>query len=249
MFNDLNNPNASGHAAVDDIFAETDKTNQNSMPSDIETHRVGLANNGSVAPLVSNTLSENMVETQGGKKNYLRIVIIVVIVIAILGGAYFTYSQFFAPSTQEIIATTTPKVEKKAVESPLAPKTEDTGFVPVIPEADQTPAVESTTSETDIIPNTDVPTTEDINTPSVDLAVDSDSDGLTDAEEKIAGTNSNVIDTDNDGLSDYEEVKIYLTNSLAADTDGDSYLDGAEVKGGYDPNVKGGKLPGNTPKN
>lgn len=46
----------------------------------------------------------------------------------------------------------------------------------------------------------------------VNLALDSDHDGLTDAEEKTYGTNPNI-----------------------ADTDGDGYSDGIEVKSGYDP--------------
>jgi hypothetical protein len=88
--------------------------------------------------------------------------------------------------------------------------------------------------------NTPVTTTTTIK----NVPVDSDSDGLTDEEELVAGTNINLIDTDNDGLSDYEEVKIYKTNPLVADTDGDKYSDGQEVRGGYNPNGSG-KMPGN----
>ena len=47
-----------------------------------------------------------------------------------------------------------------------------------------------------------------------------------------------AIDSDNDGLTDAEE-KIYGTNPFNPDTDGDGYLDGAEVKGGYNPNGPG----------
>jgi len=39
-------------------------------------------------------------------------------------------------------------------------------------------------------------------------AVDTDGDGLTDAQEEFLGTNPNVVDTDNDGYSDYEEYLI-----------------------------------------
>lgn len=68
---------------------------------------------------------------------------------------------------------------------------------------------------------------------------DRDSDGLSDQEEKQAGTNPNVVDTDGDGLSDYEEVKIYQTNPLKKDSDGDGQTDGAEVKAGTNPNGPG----------
>ena len=74
---------------------------------------------------------------------------------------------------------------------------------------------------------------------AVPVTVDSDSDGLTDAEEITAGTNPMEVDTDKDELFDYDEVKVYLTNPLLADTDGDSYLDGAEVKSGFDPKGPG----------
>lgn len=69
--------------------------------------------------------------------------------------------------------------------------------------------------------------------------VDSDGDGLTDAEEIQAGTDPTNPDTDNDGLGDREEVQTYGTDPLDADTDGDTYLDGGEVAGGYNPNGPG----------
>ncbi|MFA6533931.1 MAG: hypothetical protein WCT37_02030 [Patescibacteria group bacterium] len=77
-----------------------------------------------------------------------------------------------------------------------------------------------------------------INEP-VAAPLDSDSDGLTDADEIKYGTNPYLPDTDLDGLFDKEEIEIYKTNPLNADTDGDSYQDGAEVKGGYNPNGPG----------
>lgn len=69
--------------------------------------------------------------------------------------------------------------------------------------------------------------------------IDSDNDGLTDAEEKVLGTNPNNPDTDGDGLFDGEEVKVYHTDPLNPDTDGDGFKDGAEVKAGYDPKGPG----------
>ena len=65
--------------------------------------------------------------------------------------------------------------------------------------------------------------------------LDSDHDGLTNAEERDLGTNINSLDTDQDGLFDKEEVKIYLTDPLNPDTDNDGILDGQEVKMGKDP--------------
>lgn len=43
-----------------------------------------------------------------------------------------------------------------------------------------------------------------------------------------------VLDSDKDGLTDAEE-KLYGTDSKKSDSDGDGYSDGVEVKSGYDP--------------
>lgn len=75
--------------------------------------------------------------------------------------------------------------------------------------------------------------------PAPEDTLDSDGDGLTDAEERRLGTNPLSADSDNDGLGDREEVKLYGTDPLDPDTDGDGFLDGAEVEAGYDPKGPG----------
>lgn len=64
---------------------------------------------------------------------------------------------------------------------------------------------------------------------ATDGPLDSDGDGLTDAEESQYGTDHLDPDTDNDGLKDGEEVKTYKTDPLNPDTDYDMLKDGAEV--------------------
>jgi len=60
--------------------------------------------------------------------------------------------------------------------------------------------------------------------------LDSDHDGLTDAEERdIYHTDPYNPDTDGDGLSDYDEVKKYHTDPLKADSDGDGLNDKEEI--------------------
>jgi len=59
--------------------------------------------------------------------------------------------------------------------------------------------------------------------------VDSDGDGLTDAEEAVYRTDPQNPDTDSDGLNDYDEVKVYDTDPLNPDTDYDMLKDGEEV--------------------
>ncbi|HEY0240854.1 MAG TPA: hypothetical protein VGC37_19655, partial [Friedmanniella sp.] len=54
-----------------------------------------------------------------------------------------------------------------------------------------------------------------------DSDVDSDGDGLTDAFEKLAGTDPHSTDTDHDGLTDTYEATVSHTDPLDADTDHD----------------------------
>ncbi|WP_244981472.1 adventurous gliding motility protein AgmC [Corallococcus exercitus] len=60
--------------------------------------------------------------------------------------------------------------------------------------------------------------------------VDSDNDGLTDAEEVVLGTNPNNPDTDGDGIPDGIEVKVGGTDPLDDDSDDDGITDGNEDK-------------------
>ena len=61
-------------------------------------------------------------------------------------------------------------------------------------------------------------------------AIDTDGDGLTDAEEAVLGTDPRNPDTDGDRLTDYEEARIYFTDPLNPDTDYDGLSDGDEVQ-------------------
>lgn len=69
--------------------------------------------------------------------------------------------------------------------------------------------------------------------------LDSDHDGLSDAEERVLGTDPFNPDTDGDGLTDYDEVKVFGTDPKNPDTDGDGYKDGDEVAHGYNPKGPG----------
>ncbi|MGB7983470.1 MAG: hypothetical protein WCF36_22045 [Candidatus Nanopelagicales bacterium] len=69
---------------------------------------------------------------------------------------------------------------------------------------------------------------------------DTDSDGLTDAFEKLAGTDPTKADTDSDGLSDGHEAVVSHTDPLANDTDDDGVADAQELSLGTDA----GRLPG-----
>ncbi|MEN9677948.1 MAG: hypothetical protein RIS76_3844, partial [Verrucomicrobiota bacterium] len=66
---------------------------------------------------------------------------------------------------------------------------------------------------------------------------DTDGDGLTDGEERTAGSNPLVADTDRDGVSDGDEVHgTPVTSPLLADSDADGFSDLLERRYGSDPN-------------
>ncbi|HJQ04930.1 MAG TPA: binary toxin-like calcium binding domain-containing protein [Nocardioides sp.] len=65
--------------------------------------------------------------------------------------------------------------------------------------------------------------------PADDVTTDSDSDGLTDSQEQVLGTDPHNADTDGDGLNDGTEVNTTHTDPTKADTDGDGLNDGTEV--------------------
>lgn len=64
---------------------------------------------------------------------------------------------------------------------------------------------------------------------TTDGELDSDNDGLVNAEEFINRTNPTLSDTDSDGLSDSDEMTVSGTSPLKSDTDGDGLNDGAEL--------------------
>lgn len=81
----------------------------------------------------------------------------------------------------------------------------------------------------------------------IDIETDTDSDGISDYLEEVAGSDKNSNDTDGDGLTDYQEEVILLYESSKKDTDndgtidynedydGDTIVDGEEFKLGTDP--------------
>ena len=68
----------------------------------------------------------------------------------------------------------------------------------------------------------------------VEMDLDADGDGLSDAEESELGTDPNASDTDGDGLSDSEEASLG-TDPTNADSDGDGYSDSEEGDANTDP--------------
>ncbi len=65
-------------------------------------------------------------------------------------------------------------------------------------------------------------------------SVDSDGDGISDADEEALGTDPNNVDSDGDGIEDNEELDMGL-DPASDDSDGDGYLDPWEIAEGTDP--------------
>lgn len=98
-----------------------------------------------------------------------------------------------------------------------------------------------------------------VSPPAESAVLDVDGDGLTAAEERFYGTNSDVADTDSDGFSDGDEVRAgydplgpgkldsdsdgfpdpdersFGTDPFNPDTDSDGFTDGDEIKNGFNP--------------
>lgn len=148
------------------------------------------------------------------KKGFI-FVIVGVVVVAVIVGVIWVVVRL--PKKASVVApVVTPVTQPEIIPPPTEPE-----VVAPVPEA-VTPPVEELAPVITVEP-----------------AVDTDNDGLTDTEEATAGTNAQIADTDADGLSDYEEITLWKTNPLNPDTDGDGYNDGQEVKNGFNPNGVG----------
>lgn len=142
------------------------------------------------------------------KKTGLVLVIIgVLLLIAALGAAYwfiikpslekpsatpsFTDNNYQTPSNEPVATTTEPKADEINDVATTTPTTDETAS-----------STDSLATSTDVIVSEDTPV---VTSPLVE-SPDSDNDGLTDAEERVVGTDPENADTDNDGYSDYQEL-------------------------------------------
>jgi len=222
--NNLNSNNAqtpSNQPEVDDIFADTDSAPANNSESSILDEDDGD-------------------EKKGGKTFTIIVVVMVVIIIGLLG--FLLYNKFLkgdkAPDlvVDNNVATGTDSVigdenSNENTNGEADQNSEFNDFIPLAPgEEESATGTDMTGGEVIVEEDADIIPT---------APVDSDTDGLSDSEELIYGTNPLLMDTDGDGVSDYEEIKIYNSNPLNTDSDGDGFSDGEEIDNGYNPNGTG----------
>lgn len=117
--------------------------------------------------------------------------------VAIASGAY--YFLFLVEPAAAPIASTTPATELKPVVNEPAPEK----TVVTEPPAATSSIIATTAPE--VIATTTATATEPV-VKSLAPAVDTDKDGLTDAEEALLGTNPAAVDSDGDGYSDLAEL-------------------------------------------
>lgn len=158
---------------------------------------------------------------KGGGAGF-RIVVMIVVSLACIGAAgYAAYRFMIRDAVTQQVSEVIGGAETSTATDAKTTDTTDSG------KGSDATGASSTTSD-------------DAETDAGPVAViDSDGDGLSNEEERAAGTSVAKPDTDSDGLGDREEVKVYDTDPKNADTDGDGYKDGDEVKNGYNPNGTG----------
>jgi Bacterial TSP3 repeat len=197
-----------------------DKKNEDKAGQDFVTHNMPAPHrfSGQTFSDAATTKNDKAIST-AGPENHHKIGILIIIVGLILVGAlfYFGYSYFIKPMLSKPGPVISPITNAEVSTTTTTPKTET--IVPIEVIATSTPEISTSTTDLD---SSSEPTfaeeTPIILAPITVSTVDSDADGLTDAEEKIIGTDPNK-----------------------ADTDGDGYLDLAELKSDYDPLVPGQK--------
>ena len=137
---------------------------------------------------------------QAKKTGLLILIIGGIFLVALAGGAY--YFLFMAEPAAAPIASTTPANGRAETE----PKPKANEPAPIKEETAKPPVATSTILATSTSLATATTTVTEPVVKSLATAVDSDQDGLTDAEEALLGTNPAAVDSDGDGYSDSAEL-------------------------------------------
>jgi len=217
-----------GETTVQDIFANVDKASPKA-PGDSQAF--GTINN--VPEMASNNQGTGQISAKPRSK-VLPIVIILVVLVIIAAGALIYVQKSRQATVTVDIPSSIVNVEEADVDTSTPASNPENGeelmeiatSEPVIinePTGEVTPTDEASL-ETDGSNNSEEVVPEE---PEISETVET--------EESLPSDEVVNLDSDQDGLSDADELNVYGTNPLKSDTDGDGYLDGEEVKNGYNP--------------
>lgn len=198
--------------AVQDIFANVESpvpaTPANNQP-------FGQPNIPMNTPL-SNQFS-GQPEKKPGSAAKLILIVLAVLIVAAIG--VLAYLQYFKKTPPAIV---TPEPINN--EASLLVTSTDTTATPTEAIITEPTSTETVSSTDNVIGGTEI----------MESSTTSNSSDITVTEAATSEANT-TLDSDKDGLTDAEELNIYQTNPLKADSDGDGYTDGDEVKAGYNP--------------
>ena len=215
-----------GEPVVQDIFANTDKSDANTPPNPQPSDLLAKS-------LKANSSVQSVNQTPTKSASKAKLVLVILIILVVVAAGVLVYSQYFKKAPAEaIIPESVVDIEENVPAS-------DSGAVVEPPTADIV--------EPEIISEEPVATDTNFLTEEGELGEAGDNMNLGEdimPEEPVVINEENTsvpeevvvdLDSDQDGLSDADEINVYGTNPLKSDTDGDGYLDGDEIKNGYNP--------------
>ncbi|MGI5827170.1 MAG: hypothetical protein ACOX6C_01875 [Patescibacteria group bacterium] len=191
-----------------------------------------------------NIEAKSAVMGQPKKTGAVLIAVGILVLVVVLGAGYWFIIK---PILEK--PTSTPNQVENTYQAPIDQELTDYPVEPTDTEiATTSPINDGSASSTELAATSTATSTEEIISEDMPVVTsplvespDTDNDGLTDAEERVAGTDPENADTDNDGLTDAEE-RVAGTDPENADTDNDGYSDLQELLSGYDPLVSNEKL-------
>ncbi|HNW55528.1 MAG TPA: thrombospondin type 3 repeat-containing protein [bacterium] len=217
-------PSAS-ESTVQDIFASVESSNP--------TSPINSQPFGQISNPISQSAQSSIAPTSGNKSNIAKIVLISLAGLVVVAGGALVYIQYFSTPKAEVV---TPEPIINQIEN-VAETSSEANMIEATSTDMEATSTETTLTETSST-DASIMTTSSTSEPSILVTTDGGSAVV--SEPALTETPTN-LDSDQDGLTDAEELNTYQTNPLKADSDGDGYTDGDEVKAGYNP-LGDGKL-------
>ncbi|HNU89793.1 MAG TPA: hypothetical protein PKJ11_00420 [bacterium] len=209
-----------GEPVVQDIFANMDDKPDSNIPLNPDSS--GMI----TKPVETNAGTQSAHQPPVKSTSKAKLVLIILIILVVVAAGVLVYSQYFKQApTEAIIPESVVNIEENAPVNDSEAVTEPLTADIVEPEIN---------FEEPAIIDTNFPTEE--GEPIVETENGTNTgEGIMPEEPVLPEEVAVDLDSDQDGLSDADEINIYGTNPLKSDTDGDGYLDGDEVKNGYNP--------------